>query len=152
MKRRTISVTSGPKSDQIESDPSISSAFIVTQLPGWRISGRGRIWRPAIDLFETEDQYIGRVEIAGMQDGEFGIFIHQGTMVVHGVRKDILKNKKAFHQMEIPFGEFQVEVEIPGPVDTDHMEAQYSDGFLWVILNKITPRVIHIHIDGEDLE
>lgn len=151
MKRRMINVTSGPKMDQVDSDPSFSSAFIVSHLPVWRVGGRGRLWRPAVDLFETEDQYIARVEVAGMQDGEFEIFVHQGTLVIHGVRKELLTTKKAFHQMEIPFGEFQVEVEIPGLVDKDRMEAQYADGFLWVVLNKITQQVIHIRFNREDL-
>jgi HSP20 family molecular chaperone IbpA len=46
--------------------------------------------------------------------------------------------------MEIDYGEFASEVKVPLRVDSDKIEATYSDGFLKVVLPKATPREIDI--------
>ena len=43
---------------------------------------------------------------------------------------------RAYHQMEIHFGKFLTAVGIPGPIDLDHAEAEYKDGFLTVRMPK----------------
>jgi HSP20 family molecular chaperone IbpA len=46
--------------------------------------------------------------------------------------------------MEIHYGEFSLEVEFPGSVDVDHVEADYDDGFLRISLPKIGPKQINL--------
>jgi HSP20 family protein len=109
----------------------------------WRLSGRQHVWRPPTDLFETEDAVVVRVEVAEMQDGEFNISLDDRILSIRGVRADTCE-RRAYYQMEIPYGEFSTEVEIPVAVDADHVEAIYSDGFLRVVLPKTRPYEIHI--------
>jgi HSP20 family molecular chaperone IbpA len=120
-----------------------SSAFVISGIPGWNIRVRSRIWRPATDLYEVDDKIIVRVEIAGMSEGDLSITYYHGILSIGGVRSEIAE-RKAFHQLEIPFGEFLTEIEIPVPVDIDNIEAHYSDGFLWVELPKARPTQVKI--------
>jgi HSP20 family molecular chaperone IbpA len=46
--------------------------------------------------------------------------------------------------MEIPFGEFAVEIELPLAVDENRVEASYQDGFLKIILPKKRAQPIRI--------
>ena len=63
--------------------------------------------------------------------------------MISGVRVDS-QERRAYHQMEIRFGEFSTAVELPAGLDTAKAEADYRDGFLTVILPKIKPTGIAI--------
>jgi len=110
---------------------------------GYRIVRRQHGWRPPTDLMETETSYIVLVEIAGMRGAEFTVTYAEGGLAIRGVRAED-HERRAYHQMEIDFGEFVSEVHLPGPVDSSGIEAAYSDGFLRVVLPKMNPRTIEI--------
>ncbi len=109
----------------------------------WRISASPLAWRPPTDVYITEDAIIVRVEIAGMSDGEFVITLDGRILTVRGTRPDT-PERRAYHQMEIRFGEFRTDVELHWPVDPDGIEAEYSDGFLSLTLPRAKPRNIEI--------
>ncbi len=109
----------------------------------WRIASRPHIWRPPTDVYETEEAVIVRVEIAGMRENDFSISLVDRNLTIHGVRPDTTE-KRAYHQMEIPFGEFSTEIDIPFPIVTDEVEATYRDGFLKVVLPKARPHHIKV--------
>jgi len=112
----------------------------------WRSSLRPHIFRPPTDLYETEQALIVRVEIGGMNEEDFNIVLSQNLLLVHGLRSD-LEVKKAFLQMEIPFGEFSTEVEFSIPVDIDRAEAEYNNGILWITLPKASPHQVKVKKD-----
>jgi HSP20 family protein len=99
----------------------------------WRVSSRQHAWRPPTDVYVTDEAIIVRVEIAGMRAGEFSITFEDHTLTIRGTRPDYAE-RRAYHQMEIRFGEFRTDVGLHWPVDTDKIDAEYKDGFLRVIL------------------
>ena len=109
--------------------------YLISGIVNWRLTVQPNVWRPPTDLFETEENFVVRVEIAGMRDADFSITLDKQVLSIRGIRPEF-PERKAFHQMEIHFGEFVSEVEIPSPVDPDRVEAVYQDGFLRVILPK----------------
>ncbi len=117
-----------------------SSDYVIVN---WRISSHPHTWRPPTDVYEREDEVVVRVEIAGMNESDFAISLEQNALVVRGVRPDT-NERRAYHQMEINFGEFFTAVEIQMAIDTEHVQAEYQNGFLRVILPKAQPRVIKI--------
>lgn len=98
-------------------------------------SSRPHLWRPPTDLFESEAVYEVRVEIAGMQDAELNIALEGRMLAIYGIREHE-KERAAYHQMEIRFGEFLSLVELPGPAQVDAIKAEYQDGFLRISLPK----------------
>jgi HSP20 family protein len=109
----------------------------------WRITTRRHTWRPPTDLYEFEDRVVVRVEIAGMRESDFQITLEKNILIIQGVRQEI-SERRSFHQMEINFGEFVTAVEIPAAIDAEAVNAEYTNGFLWVNLPKTTPKQIHI--------
>jgi HSP20 family protein len=101
----------------------------------WRVSARPHLWRPPTDLIEIENNFIVRIEIAGMNEDNFEIILDQQFLIVQGVRPDI-SERRSFHQMEINYGEFLSAVEIPSPIETSAVTAEYTNGFLWISLPK----------------
>jgi HSP20 family protein len=109
----------------------------------WRFASQSHTWRPPTDVFETADAYVVRVEIAGMQDKDFSISLSDRLLAIRGIRPDVTV-RRAYHQMEIFFGEFLSEVELPGPVVSEKTEAEYREGFLWMILPKVQPHKVQV--------
>jgi HSP20 family protein len=109
----------------------------------WRNGVRSHIWRPATDVYETVDSIVVRVEIAGMREEDFSISLTGNQLSVRGNRPDI-QERRAYQQMEIFFGEFLTEVELPGPVLSDQVLAEYNAGFLRLVFPKEQPKNIQI--------
>lgn len=109
----------------------------------WRNGVRSPIWRPATDLFETTDSIIVRVEIAGMREEDFSISLTRNQLSIRGNRPDI-QERRSYHQMEIFFGEFITEVDLPGPVVADEVRAEYIAGFLRLVFPKERPTKISV--------
>lgn len=99
----------------------------------WHV--RSNTWRPSTDMFETETSVFVRVDVAGIKDEDVEVVVSGRSLSIRGVRSDS-SGRRAFHQMEIPYGKFAVDIELPVSVDTDNATAEYKDGFLVVNLPK----------------
>lgn len=105
---------------------------------------RSHVWRPPTDVFETDETFVVRVEIAGMEEANISIELHERLLVIRGIRQDV-PERRAYHQMEIYFGEFLSEIELPGPIIAEEVVAEYKGGFLKVILPQDRPKRIRIN-------
>ena len=118
----------------------------ITDTSRWRIVSRPHAWRPPTDVFEIDDAIVIRVEVAGMREADFTISLVERNLTIRGIRQDT-SERRAYHQMEIAFGEFQTDFELPYPVIPDKVEATYRDGFLRITLPLAQPK--HIKVEGE---
>ena len=109
----------------------------------WGIKRTTHAWRPPTDVYETDDSYHVRVEIAGMRGAEISVTFDKQTLVIRGARSDE-GIQKAYHQMEIGYGEFETTVQVPESVKVPDIEAAYVAGFLRVELPKSQPKMISI--------
>jgi HSP20 family protein len=100
---------------------------------GWHV--RSSAWSPPTDVYETEEKYVIKVEIAGMRDDDFEVAFENGILMIAGYRSD-LNERRAYHQMEIRFGRFEIAAEIPVTVNMEKATAEYRDGFLTIVLPK----------------
>jgi HSP20 family protein len=101
---------------------------------GWHV--RATTWSPPTDLYETDGNCVIKVEIAGMRDEDFDVAFANNILMITGNRPD-LNERRAYHQMEIRFGKFEIAVEIPVVVDMEKALAEYKDGFLVILLPKV---------------
>jgi HSP20 family protein len=108
----------------------------------WRLLMRSP-WRPPTDVFETEELIIVRVEVAGMHEDGFVIELNGRELTIRGTRQDT-SERRAYHQMEIRFGEFILTLELPYFIDSSQVQAVYNNGFLMISLPKARPRQILI--------
>jgi len=106
-------------------------------------------WHPPTDIYETESALVVRSEISGMREDQFHIFIDQNSLSIQGTRSDEFDKEfhRSFHQMEIHFDDFYIQVALPTPVDIEEVSAEYKNGFLQITLPKILPRHISIQED-----
>lgn len=97
----------------------------------WHV--RSSIWSPPTDVYENEENYVIKVEIAGMRDEDLEVAFEENILMISGFRSD-LNERRAYHQMEIRFGRFELAVEIPVTVNMEKATAEYKDGFLTIML------------------
>jgi HSP20 family protein len=102
----------------------------------WQV--RSSVWSPPTDVYETDEAYVVRVEIAGMREDDFEVLLENNTLLITGSRPD-LTERRAYQQMEIRFGKFSTAINLPGIVNTEQARAEYKDGFLTIVLPKATP-------------
>lgn len=127
----------------IKSNSNLERKAIPLQAIGWKVGIRSFAWNPPTDVYETDASFVVRVEAAGMRESDFTIEVDGRVLMVSGIRMDS-QERRAYHQMEIRYGEFSTSVELPPGVDTQHAEADYEDGFLTIIFPKIGPTGIPI--------
>ena len=116
-------------------NPKFSILRLTSNSPQEGYYYQPHVWEPPTDFYETDDQYVIRIEIAGMKEQDFDIFYENHTIKIRGVRYES-PDHKAFHQMEIRFGEFYTEFRLPTDILPEEIFAQYQNGFLIVSIPK----------------
>jgi HSP20 family protein len=131
------------RKNRSSSHASVETRREVLHAVGWQVQVRAGIWSPPTDVYETDNDFVVRVEIAGMREEDFDIMIEGDFLMISGSRPDI-PERRAYQQMEIRFGKFETVVGIPGPIDLETSHADYKEGLLTVILPKAKPSQIQI--------
>lgn len=108
----------------------------------WEALGSGAIpsttvWRPSSDVYETADELIVMVELAGVSEEDMAVTLFSDLLVVEGMRRQpVTAEMNACHRLGIKYGEFRSEIYIPAAVDHDNVVAEYKNGLLKVTLPK----------------
>lgn len=107
---------------------------------------------PAIDIVEEEEEYLIRADIPGMTKEEIQINIENDVLTISGEKKRSIDvpDKNRYYHSERGFGKFQRSLNLPSNVDTNNIEAHYSDGVLDVSLKKVRenrPKPIEIKVE-----
>ena len=106
-----------------------------------------RTWQPAIDVYETGNDIVVLIELAGVKQDEIEVIVDNNILTIRGYRKDSKQGiKRTYSQMEILWGSFQREIPLPANVNTNQVKAFYENGFLEVILPRRNKEKAH-HID-----
>jgi len=97
-----------------------------------------RTWQPAIDVYETDNDVVVLIELAGVKQDEIEVIVNNNILTIRGDRRDNKRGiKRTYSQMEILWGFFQREIPLPVNVNTNQVKAFYENGFLEVILPKL---------------
>jgi HSP20 family protein len=110
---------------------------------------------PPTDVIEFENRLVVMMEIAGMKTSDFNISLMNNHLVISGTRERPVLQGAAYHQVEIGYGDFRVELVLPWSVDQDEVSANYRDGFLHVELPRKPEkpiRVIDVSAAEEDTD
>lgn len=106
-----------------------------------------RSFTPPTDVIELEERLVIVVEIAGVRPTDLTITLHDRLLIITGRRERPALHGPAYHQVEIGYGEFRVEIALPWPVEREQVSASYESGFLEVSLPRKAPRTIRV-LDG----
>ncbi len=127
----------------------------LMEIPG----GGHEFWQPKTDVYETENDLVVRVEVAGIQRDSLSVTLSpdRRALRIRGTRNEQHiddRRKLRYHQLEVYFGPFEREVALPPEiqVDADNVGATYREGFLVVSMPKLPRQQVARTIPVEDDE
>ncbi len=95
---------------------------------------------PAVDLEETENAYILRGDLPGLDKDKISVTVKNNILTLEGMREttnESQDSKKGYYSQERSYGSFSRSLSLPGPVDETKVNAEYKNGVLTVSLPKI---------------
>ncbi|NIM06368.1 MAG: Hsp20 family protein [Armatimonadetes bacterium] len=108
-----------------------------------------RIWRPRFNLYDSDEEIVILVDLAGMKKEDLDIHCDARTVYLRGEREDPIPSAaKRCHHLEIPLGPFEREIHLPSVVDPARVAVSYEHGWLEIHL----PKAERIRVPIEESE
>lgn len=107
----------------------------------WQV--HSSVWMPPTDVYETEENLIVKVEVAGMREDDFEVAVEDYILSIRGNRPG-QNERRAYHQMEIRHGKFEIAIGLPTGINLEEAMAEYKDGFLTIVFPKIQAKQIEV--------
>lgn len=106
----------------------------VTSIQFWR--GAGHIWQPQINAFRCAAAIRVCVDLAGVDKSLIDLTVEPRRVLIRGEREapEPTEHTTQILALEIDYGPFEREVQLPVEVDAEHTRAEQKDGFLWIYL------------------
>ena len=112
------------------------STFFDTPAPAGN-GGALRRWIPAMDLVETEDHFVVRADLPGLDEADIKIELEDNVLTISGERRsEHEEGKEGFYRVERAFGRFARTLTLPEGVDPDSVNANFEKGVLEVRIPK----------------
>lgn len=104
-----------------------------------------RPWNPPTDVYETQNELVIKMEIAGLKAEDFNVLVRDNSLRIRGRRdEEPVHKKQSYHLMEIDYGNFERVFSLPANVKTKEVMANYDNGFLRIIIPKTLPKVVKV--------
>jgi HSP20 family protein len=136
---------------QQEMNRLFNTFFDAPATPGG--SGATRRWIPAMDLVETDDDFVLRADLPGMSESDINLSLDDNVLTVSGERKAEHEERgEGFYRVERSTGSFSRSLTLPEGVDGDAITARFDKGVLEVRIPKPEqrkPRKLQIAVGQE---
>ena len=97
----------------------------------------GGAWLPAVDVSETENEFVVRAELPGMSHEDIDINVQDNILTLKGEKKQEKKEEgESFHRLERSYGSFTRSFTLPSGVKAEDIKAAFKDGVLEVSMPK----------------
>lgn len=106
-------------------------------LRGERVPRYGKAaFRPSADVYFDKRQkaVVVKLDLSGVDPAQVSLEVEESVLRISGVRSDELHPDAVYQQMEIAYGRFERMVMLPPEVDATKARADYSNGFLEIVL------------------
>jgi len=107
-------------------------------------------WAPAIDVQETDTEYLMKADLPEVKKEDVKVDVKDGILTVEGERKQEKDEKsKKFHRIERSYGKFVRRLALPTDADDQKIAAEFKEGVLNVHIPKspqAKPRAISVKV------
>ncbi len=104
------------------------------------LSGDGELssWAPAVDISETDKEFLVKGELPGVSKDDVSIELHNGVLTLSGERRYEKEDKgEKYHRIERAYGSFSRSFSVPDNVEEKGIKAEFKDGVITVHLPKM---------------
>lgn len=119
--------------------------------PTHRTPGEQAPWRwdPVVDIYDNDDTIVIKAELPGIDKKDIAVDVKENVLTVKGERStDNEVKEEKYYRRERTFGKFERAFTLPGDVDPEKIEADYTDGVLEIKIPKPEtkkPKKITVH-------
>ena len=111
----------------------------------------GQAITPAVDVTETDHEYLVKAELPGVKKEDLDVSIHDGTLTINAETKYERDEKKEGRviRRERRYGQYVRSMRLGQDVDTAGVKADYRDGVLNLSLPKreeVKPKRVEVKI------
>jgi HSP20 family protein len=103
---------------------------------------------PAVDVRETTDSYVFRVDVPGVKDDDIDISVTGNRLIISGEREEEKRNEgDRYHAYESWYGSFSRSFTLPEGADPENVRADIKNGVLNITVPKrpeVQPRRISV--------
>src|SRR3954470_7473658 len=90
-----------------------------------------RRWMPAMDLVESDGEFVLRADLPGLSEEDVKIELEDSTLTISGERRaEHETNGEGYHRVERATGSFQRSVTLPKGIDPEAVTAAFDRGVL----------------------
>jgi HSP20 family protein len=141
---RMILLRGGRHTNALETSIEVDEMVDFGQAPPRGRHQRHAPWRPAIDVFETDEGLVVRAELGGLTTNEVQVLLSGNEMIICGQRHVARPvGRLVYHESRNQYGRFEAAIRLPFAVDVESTTAEYADGFLSIELPRLaTTRVM----------
>ena len=101
------------------------------------LQGGFSLWQPVTDVYEKEDEYVIKMELAGLDKDDVQVVAKGRELWIYGERKRMKELTCSSYQvMERQYGPFARKFHLPGNSDSENIQASYENGLLTIIVVK----------------
>lgn len=101
------------------------------------MSPEGGAWSPAIDLVDSDDALVLRVDVPGIKPEEIKIELEGDILTISGEHEEATEEKdERYVRRERRYGSFSRAMRVPAGIDPEKIEASCHDGVLEVKVPK----------------
>lgn len=101
----------------------------------------GTMLVPHMDVSETEKEVHVQLEMPGVDEKDVDVSLNEDVLTIRAEKRQEQKqDKQDFHFTERSYGTFQRSLRLPFPIDVEHVQANFRNGVLQVILPKAQPQ------------
>jgi HSP20 family protein len=115
--------------------------------------GVARRWIPAMDLVETDADFVLRADLPGLSEEDVNIELEDNVLTVSGERTgEHEERKEGYYRVERSSGSFSRSLTLPEGVDPEGIKASFDRGVLEVRIPKPEerkPRKVAISVGGQ---
>ena len=108
-------------------------------------------WLPVVDIEESEQDYVIRAELPGLDKGKVKVTVEDGVLTLSGERDlERTVEGKTYHRIERSHGTFSRSFTLPEDSDAESVAAQFTNGVLAVRVAKreeALPKSIEVRVE-----
>lgn len=103
---------------------------------------------PQMDMTENDQAYVVTMDLPGAEKSDISVNIEGQVLTVSGKTSEVSEQKQGNQviRQERRSGQFERALSLPGPVETDKMQAKYEKGVLTVTVPKAEAKTAPVHI------
>jgi HSP20 family protein len=97
------------------------------------------IWRPAIDVYQTEAGWLLKADLAGVNPKDIGVEVHGRCIRIQGLRRDwCLEEGCRHYRLEIAYSRFERVIDLPEDLGAAKIDLDFRQGMLLIRIRKLS--------------